>query len=270
MRKLKWEMVIPKESSLYHVAERFPDQVILNRSSDQLAIAVYWENDFHPSALYFKDIDFGCEVMNELIEIAKTAGKHHLIRSFDEAEQDDISKFEELGFQRFRKTFLTTSKIEKLNSFEKMSSVDFLSKADILKDLDLTKQLLLLSYRNYQTAHLDNPVKIVQLDEWSHLVFNGMIENVVQVIVEDKEIAAYTFLYDDEDNAEIGWCYSREDEKISTLLQKQQYQLASLGFQKLVGEFDTTDFYGMEVMAKLAISEVHKVTHLKYKITGES
>src|SRR5699024_2794068 len=80
------------------------------------------------------------------------------------------------------------------------------------------------------------------------------ISNGSYVLLDDEsnEILAYTFLHESEskDTYELGWCGSssqRNKQLITHLVFEQIRFAAKQNVKTLIGEFDTTDHFAMEV-----------------------
>lgn len=235
-------------------------------ANDELVgVAFGWISSFHPNCTYFKILSHPVYAYGDVIE--KLLSKIESLEFIDYPLQTSIWEtslyakgvYEQNGFKEIRRTYMPTLHLADFKETVVPSNMEhrtFKSLANISSNTELVEQLLLLTKRNYEDTHKANPVAAIELDEWKRLI---LAEDVVTegsfvcLDSEEKDILAYSFLYETDDvhSYELGWCgcLSSQDKKIIPQLILEQIKYSNnQNVRSIVGEFDTTDSYALEVL----------------------
>lgn len=224
-----------------------------------------WVSIFHPYCTYFRILSnpfygkYGVE--EKLLTKVESLGiiDRPLQTSIWETAINLKNIYEENGFKEIRKTYMPTLQVADIKEEVQFSDENnhiIKTLAEISSNNDLMEKLMLVVKRNYEETHKANPVVNAELDEWKKLILaNDTVINGSYVFLKagGKEIIAYSFLHesDSENTYEFGWCgcsdkqYKRLIPQL--ILQHIRYSI-NQNVRAIVGEFDTTDIYAMEVL----------------------
>lgn len=233
---------------------------------DKLVGVIFgWSNRFHPNCTYFRILhnpfyarDGVSEKLLAEVEAIETLD-FPLQTSIWETAIDVKEMYKGSGFKEIRRTYMPN-----LHVFDLKEDVFSVSKsnnrikslAEILSNNELMEKLIFIVKRNYEDTHQVNPVANVGLDEWEKLILASDVlikGSYIYLDAEEKNIVAYSFLHEsDSDNAyDLGWCgcssvqYKRI---IPELVWRQIEYTINHNVKTIIGEFDTTDNYAMEVL----------------------
>ncbi|WP_235864648.1 hypothetical protein [Ureibacillus acetophenoni] len=171
----------------------------------------------------------------------------------------NLKKFyEDNGFIEIRRTYMPLLKVSDAKKVLSNTSnnVAIKSLKEVMSNDLLVESLTHNVKRNYENTHLVNPVATMGIDEWKDLIFADdlvLSGSYVYLDNDEKQILAYSFLHDSEKEStlELGWCGTAGSENIE-LIPQLVYQQIRYAYkhdiQFILGEFDTTDKYGMEVL----------------------
>lgn len=262
--QLKKLMIICSEEHLLNLVDSSDLKLAVTVFVENLFVGcmIVWTNKFHPHCTYFKILIhpqyFETEIAEKLLsKLDELEGiKLPLQTSIWESAINLKILYEKKGFKEIRRTFLT-----------KLLTADF--KVHILINENLrikslqeivTNELLFenltgLVKRNYQQAHLVNPVADKELSVWKKFILSEDIDLIGSYVLlnnEESDILAYSFFYilEELDTMEFGWCGADEYQNVKSiqqLIRKQLQYAVQHNIKSIVGEFDTTDFYAMEI-----------------------
>gem|GEM_PF-2363333 len=230
------------DSPIHQLAEK-PDQsqVIVARG-DIVGIIGWWQNDFHPEALYFAVALYPLppkriypDIVAIMNQIARQYNKSRIILREPLPKSNFTQYLEANGFRAFRQTVRPLLTLNSLSNAP-IAALSFNQLTDQQK-----ANLLHLSYEQYRDVHKDNPVRAFNRKSWHHAAFADLIPDAPIVTIENNQITAYCLVYaDTADTVEWGWLYGRE---LNQLLRLQQEQISWLTphYQYVRGEFDSTD-----------------------------
>ncbi|WP_155835448.1 hypothetical protein [Amphibacillus xylanus] len=226
-----------------------------------------WVSKFHPHCTYFRILSnpfyemYGVE--ENLLAKVESLGiiESPLQTSIWETAINLKNIYERNGFKEIRRTYMPTLQVTDIKEevqFSDKNNHIIKTLADITSNNRLMEKLSLLVRRNYEETHKVNPVVDANLDEWKKLILaNDTVINGSYVFLDKdgKEIIAYSFLHesDSENTYELGWC-GCSDKQFKRLiprliLQHIKYSI-NQNVRAIVGEFDTTDIYAMEVLKR--------------------
>lgn len=232
-----------------------------------VGIMIAWTNSFHPYCTYFKIISnpyyksVGIEekLFSKVKEI--DTANLPLQTSIWETSANVKKLYENNGFVEIRRTYMPLLRVtdvkDELSNNNKITAIKSLE--EVLSNEVLIERLTHIVKRNYENTHLVNPVVEQRLCEWKEMIFADdtvLSGSYIYLDTEEKDILAYSILHesDKESTLELGWCGTSESENIELIPQLiyQQIRYAyKHDIQFIIGEFDTTDKYGMEVLSTL-------------------
>src|SRR5690625_102694 len=233
--------------------------------SNKLVGAIFgWKNKFHPNCMYFRIVSHPFYVHypieEKLLNKAKNIKHHPLITSIWETSARLKSLYIKNGFKEMRRTYmpklyLTNDIVREIKNRDK-NNYFIKSLAEISSNKELMNKLTSLVKRNYESMHQENPIKSMDLANWKSLILaEDTILNGSYIFVNEKqsEIIAYSFLHESDtmNVVELGWCGcidNRYKHLIPQLIFQQIKYCLSQNINSLLGEFDTTDHYAMEVL----------------------
>lgn len=224
-----------------------------------------WESKFHPNCTYFRILSnpfYGRYGVEEKL-LAKIDGlkgsNGPLQTSIWETAINLRNLYEEKGFRKIRKTYMPVLQVKDIKNempFSDNNNYTIKTLAEIKSNDELMEKLTRVVKENYEKAHQVNPVADVEVDEWKKLILaDGTLiyGSYVHLDKRGKEIIAYSFLHesDRKNTYEFGWC-GCSDKRLKALipqlvLQQIRYAIGQ-NVRTIVGEFDTTDRYAMEVL----------------------
>lgn len=233
--------------------------------SKLVGIIFGWRSKFHPHCTYFRIISnplygmYGAE--GKLLTTVENLGtiEGPLQTSIWETAINLKDVFEGNGFKEIRRTYMATLQVADINvemQFDNKNNHIIKPLAEISSNNELMENLSIVVRRNYEETHKVNPVIDAELDEWKKLILaNDTLLNGSYVFLDTskKAIIAYSFLHesDSENTNEVGWCgcSDKEFKRLipQLILQHIKYSIKQ-NKRAIVGEFDTTDSYAMEVL----------------------
>lgn len=227
-----------------------------------------WKSAYHPSCHYFRI----------LIEPSASAADvaSELLLALEETIDDDLPLqtsiwetnvllaefYKQNGFQLIRKTYMPELQISDISRWPQsdrcITGGNSVSLVDIAQDHQLVLELCTLVKKNYEQTHTDNQIANLNLMRWKELIFaeDIIMEGSLLLLDSKEKIVAYSLLHqsDKEERLELGWCGSVNTQwkkSLPFLIQEQIHFASKHGYKTLLGEFDTTSPYAMEVMAGL-------------------
>lgn len=229
-----------------------------------VGLLLAWENPFHPEATYFKTLtkpEYATERIKKKFfhKIREEADRGQpFITSVIETAISSRDFYEKNGFKEIRRTFMPTLAVEEI--IDSLTAKEL--KEGIIKNLDEIfaeeysfTQLADLVKNNYEASHYVNPVKEMSVEEWKELIAaDDILRDGSFILFNDEgEIIAYSFLHQSEnkDTFELGWCGGASFDRAGALpylVGKQINYAREENVDYILGEFDTTDPFGMEVM----------------------
>src|SRR5690625_662865 len=232
---------------------------------DKLVGVIFgWKNKFHPNCTYFRivshpfNVDYAVE--EKLLYKTKNIKHRPLITSIWETSARLKSLYMKNGFKEMRRTYMPTlyltSDIAQEIKIKDKNKSSMLSLAEVSSNKELMSELLSLVKRNYENMHQENPIKSMDLTNWKSLILaEDTILNGSYVFIDERknEILAYSLLHESDtmNVGELGWCGcidNRYKHLIPQLIFQQIKYCLSQNINSLLGEFDTTDHYAMEVL----------------------
>lgn len=229
-----------------------------------VGIMLSWQNSFHPYCTYFRILvnpiyHFSniAEQLLSKIEDLKTRNVP-LQTSVYETAASLISTYKENGFKVIRRTYSPTLKVSDIVDYIPYNRENHQIKnvREILSNELLMEELTHFAKWIYEKTHEANPVANFEIDKWQELIFtDDLVQNGSYIYLDknEKSIIAFSFLYESDESGslEVGWCGSAEDEHkmlIPQLFFHQVHYAIRNGFQFIIGEFDSTDEYAMELL----------------------
>lgn len=233
---------------------------------DKLVGVIFgWGSNFHPYCTYFRILSSPLYEMNDveekLLSQVEELGKDvfPLQTSIWETSINVKNIYERNGFKEIRRTYMPT-----LQAFDVTEEIHFSDEgnyitktlADISSNNLLMEKLALIVKRNYEETHKANPVVNAGLDEWKKLILaNDVVINGSYVCFDagGNDIVAYSFLHesDRESAYELGWCgcLDKQYKRLIPQLTRHHIKYSIKNkVETIIGEFDTTDSYAMEVL----------------------
>lgn len=247
-------------------SKKFNQAFLAFQKEELIGITVSWENDFHPESTYFrilvKPIDLPIEEIKKKLFYKlreEVSAKKPLITRVFETALSARDFYEKNGFQEIRRTFipaLALDEIEEPLSTLPIEGFELRTLEEIKKDEEQINLLAKIVKRNYEKTHLANPVKEMELSEWKKFVLEEdvLLSGSFVLFNDEKEMIAYSFLHrskEKEDTYELGWCGVRKGEQkglLPFIFIEQILFAMKHNIKYILGEFDTTDDYAMEIL----------------------
>ncbi len=269
--QIKKLMTICSEEHLLNIVDSSNLKLAVTVFVENLLVGcmIVWTNKFHPHCNYFKILIhpqyFETEIAEKLLsKLDELEGmKLPLQTSIWESAINLKILYEKKGFKEIRRTFLTKLlttdfKVQPLIN----ENLRIKSLQEIVTNELLFENLFGLVKRNYQQTHIVNPVADKELSVWKRLILSEDIDlngSYVLLNNEESDILAYSFfhIHEELDTMEFGWCGADEYqnvELIQQLIRKQLQYAVQHNIKSIVGEFDTTDFYAIEIFRYLQMS----------------
>lgn len=262
--QLKKLMTICSEEHLLNLVDSSNLKLAMTVFAEDLLVGsmIVWTNKFHPYCTYFKILIhpqyFETEILEKLFsKLDELEGmKLPLQTSMWESAINLKILYENKGLKEIRRTFLTKLKTTDFENHPLINeNVRIKSLQEIVTNELLFENLIGLVKRNYQQAHLVNPVADKELSVWKRLILSEDIDlngSYGLLNSDESNILAYSFFHIPEelDTMEFGWCGADEYqnvELIQQLIRKQLQYAVKHNIKSIVGEFDTTDFYAIEI-----------------------
>ncbi|MBU8567957.1 hypothetical protein KM914_16280 [Virgibacillus pantothenticus] len=235
--------------------------------NDKLVGVIFgWESSFHPYCIYFRILSNLFYKMDDVEE--KLLSKVESSVTIESPMQTSIWEtsinvkniYERNGFKEIRRTFMPVLKVsdfkEEVLPFNDKNNYMIKTLSEISPNNELMEKLSLVVRRSYEETHKENAVVDMEPDGWKKLiladdtVFDG---SYLFLDTSGKKILAYSFLHesDVENLYELGWCgcSNKQFKRLipQLILQQIKYSI-NQNVRSIVGEFDTTDSYAMEVL----------------------
>ncbi|SHF99044.1 hypothetical protein [Ornithinibacillus halophilus] len=228
-----------------------------------VGILASWKSSFHPYCTYFRIL--GNPLYNSLNIEEQLLSKVKELKPEDfplqtsawETSNNLINIYTNNGFKEIRRTYLPTLEVSNLGEYNLNIRNNYQIKTleEVLSDEMFMEELTLLVKRIYEQTHLVNPVADINLDKWQELILDDVVQNGSYIYVDENEnnIMAYAFLHesDKSDSLDLGWvgAIDKEHKQLIPQLVLNQIEYANKhNFHFIMGEFDTTDEYAMEVL----------------------
>ncbi|WP_042225094.1 hypothetical protein [Oceanobacillus manasiensis] len=228
-----------------------------------VGILVSWYNQFHPHCTYIK-IMSNSKTDDELVvgalmnRLKQKEVKYPLQTSLWESSIEHRNTLKAYGFMEIRRTYLPCLNSEQIigKPVLNLENAYLLSLTEVKENITLRDELINLVKSNYERSHMVNPVATLNISDWEELIFaEDLIERGSYLAIEkgSQKLLAYSFLHHstEQDRVELGWCGTNDNKDINllqNLVSCQLYYIKSEGFQKVEGEFDTTDPFAMEIL----------------------
>jgi len=232
--------------------------------SNLVGIIFTWRSNYHENSINFRLLSnplyFAYEIEKELLKQLETKGMNLPLKtSIWETSVTLKQLYEKKLFKEIRRTYMPSLDLEMIIEDKKYKKITDSNKIKTLKEIQsinsLMRDLSIIVKRNYEETHRIDPIATLGLEEWQKLILaEDIIGNGSYVLLDDEsnEILAYTFLHESEskDAYELGWCGSSNqlNKKLIIHLVFEQIKFAAnQNVKTLIGEFDNTDYFAMEV-----------------------
>ncbi|MEK9198440.1 hypothetical protein [Ureibacillus sp. FSL E2-3493] len=256
----------------------FEDEVLLEIIKSTQLISAYsaifedklvgiicaWKSKFHPFCTYFR-------ILINPIYNSLNIEKHLLSKlenlkiknlplqtSVWETSNKLVKFYINNGFRQIRRTYSPILKVSDVADYlpNIQGNYQILTLTEVLPNIILTNQLIQLVRRIYIKTHVANPVANFDEEKWRKMIFaDDTVYNGSYIYLDTNEnsIVAYAFLHESDkiDSLELGWCGAIDTkyiQLISDLIHNQVNYALNHNIQFIIGEFDTTDDYAMEVL----------------------
>jgi len=227
-----------------------------------VGILIAWKNEFHPYCTYLRLLSnplFNNDIEEKLLsKVEREIEYFPLQTSIWETSTKLQGVLERCGFKEIRRTYMPTlnvSDIKNVVTLNIQENQNIKTLAEILCNEELIEKLTCVVKRNYQQSHLANPVAERSIETWKNMILSkDIILNGSYVYLdEEKNIIAYSFLHDSDNKGsfELGWCglnNSLNKSYIIHLVNRQIRYAIDHDIHSIIGEFDNTDLYAMEVL----------------------
>lgn len=241
---------------------KFAYSAILNNKL--VGIAFLWTSNFHPYCTYFRILcnpfysflNIEEKLLSKVVEL-KTENVP-LQTSIWETSTNLKSLYQNNGFKEIRRTYLTNLKVSDVSKYAPYhrGEYKFITLKEVIKNKELTGELVHLVKRIYENTHVENPVAKIEINKWWEMILaDDVVSNGCYICLDRKRknIIAYSFLHDsdEKDSLELGWCGTvaiEQKQLLSQLVLHQVKYAIKHDIQYIIGEFDTTDKYAMEVL----------------------
>lgn len=229
-----------------------------------IGVTVAWTNSFHPHCTYFRILSNPFYKRSGVEEkLLSTIKEVEIIvcplqTSIWETSVSLREMYEKNGFDEIRRTYMPTLKVadvkDYLPSYNKKDVIKTL--AEVLTNEVLSEKLMRIVKRNYEKTHVVNPVAENEWQDWEKRILSDDVVldgSYVYLDADEKGILAYSFLHesDTNDTLELGWCGVSDNQNkslISRLIYDQIRYAIKHNILFILGEFDTTDEYALEVL----------------------
>lgn len=230
-----------------------------------IGIMIAWTSSFHPFCTYFRIISnpFYKRMRIEeklLSKIEKLENKATPLQtSFWETSDNIKNIYKKNGFIEIRRTYMPHLRLSDVKNEIPINSENNVIKSlkEVVSEEALFEKLTHVVKRNYENTHLANPVVASGIEDWKKTILADDVVlsgSYVCIDIEEKDILAYSFLHesDKQSTLELGWCGASEEKNIELITQLTYQQISYAhkhDIEFIIGEFDTTDKYGMEVLS---------------------
>lgn len=264
LKELSYQL--PQDHLVWQIIQRdkFTFLYVAYDNERAMGILVGWINEHHPNCTYIRILsnadDPRYDVEQALLSrvTSREMLTYPLQTSIWETARHMKRFYEGNDFKEVRRTYMPKLGIAKAKSdagipYENKQHIRSLN--EIYSNESLMNRLAALVKRNYEKSHRVNPVKSFEIARWKKLILaEDVLMQGTYVSLNDagSEIVAYSFLHhsEDEQTYELGWCGCREEQDKDMLLELIQQQIDDADDKQiayLLGEFDSTDMYAMEV-----------------------
>ncbi|MGE7920797.1 GNAT family acetyltransferase [Viridibacillus sp. NPDC093762] len=253
-----------EEPFVLHIVEQLKYEFAYMAYEEQnlVGLIVTWKSKLHPYCLYFRVYSNPYTSQNSqkvVLQLLQYVKRNEVLElplqtSLWESSKKQMELYEQLDMKIIRKTYMP--KLDLNQHFQALDQSNFEVKTlkDIMDNQSLMEQLTVLVKRNYEETHLVNPVADLPLKEWQKLYDDAILEGSFLLCNPvNQNIIAYSFLHETEvqTELEIGW--SGVDQimhlPLLQLLTYNQITYAKTnGYEVLIGEFDTTSPYALEIL----------------------
>ncbi|MED3656292.1 hypothetical protein P4489_18630 [Heyndrickxia sporothermodurans] len=225
---------------------------------------IAWTSSFHPYCTYFRILS------NPLYSKLKIEEK--LLSTLEKLEEINFPiqtsiwetsvnlkrVYENNGFKEIRRTYMPKLTVSDIKEELPDCSNEYriITLAEVLSNRKLMDRLTHVVKDNYEKTHIVNPVASVGVKKWRELIVSDdIIANGSFIYVDKNEnnIIAYSFLHesDKKNSFELGWCGVSNNQKknlVPQLIFQQIKYCIKKDVKFIIGEFDTTDQYALEVL----------------------
>ncbi|MDQ0160770.1 GNAT family N-acetyltransferase [Alkalibacillus salilacus] len=234
--------------------------------NDLVGILLTWKSRIHPYCLYFRilvdpfyrHLNIETQLLLKLEEI-KEEGLT-LQTSTWETSNKQINLYLHNGFKEIRRTYISALAVSDVINDRSLKGkgVQIQTLEEVLMNKELTEALIHQVKTVYEETHEVNPVAHLDADQWYELIVsNDVLQDWSYIYIdsEEKSIIAYSFLHESDEikTVELGWCGTNGMEQkqlIPELVHMQVNYAYRHGFEFIIGEFDTTDSYALEVLTR--------------------
>lgn len=224
-----------------------------------VGLIVTWKSKIHPYCLYFRLYSKPLSSQNvglQLLQYVKQneVSEFPLQTSLWETSRKLMDLYEQLNMKIIRKTYMPKLDLQQHFKALDQSVYELKTLKDIVDNHSQMEQLTELVKRNYEETHLANPVAEMSIQQWQQLYSDAILDgSFILCNPINQNIIAYSFLHEAEDEMEleIGWSGVDQLEQLSVLQILTSHQITyakTRNYKYLVGEFDTTSIYALEIL----------------------
>ncbi|MEK5529616.1 hypothetical protein BK128_16160 [Viridibacillus sp. FSL H7-0596] len=250
-----------EEPFVLHILEqlKYEFAYMAYEEENLVGLIVTWKNKLHPFCLYFRVYSNPSSSQNVEHQLLQYVKRNEVLElplqtSLWETSRKLMDTFEQFNMKIIRKTYMPKLNLDQHFQALNQSNYELKTLKDIKDNQHLMEQLTVLVKRNYEETHLANPVADLSLKEWQQQYEDAVLEGSFLICnPENQNIIAYSFLHETEveTELEIGW--SGVDRIVQLpLLQLLTYNQITYaktsGYEALIGEFDTTSPYALEIL----------------------
>lgn len=233
---------------------------------DLVGFLVAWTSGIHPYCMYFRVLSHplyhGLNIEKKMLSKVEEQKVNALPlqTSIWDISVNLKGLYTSNGFKEIRRTYMPSLKMSDVGDYLPLMREETRIKSltEILSNQDVLKELALLVKRNYETMHVANPAKELEVEKWEEMILSDDLVSQGSFIYLDKSeknIVAYSFLHESEKNnaVELGWCgadNTKNKELVFQLIVHQINYAVRHDVQTIIGEFDTTDVYAMGVLKR--------------------
>ncbi|MGE7837467.1 GNAT family acetyltransferase [Viridibacillus arvi] len=250
-----------EEPFVLHIVEQQKYEFVYMAYEEEnlVGLIVTWKSKLNPNCLYFRVYGNPSSSQNVELQLIQYVKQNEMLElplqiSLWETTKKQMELFEQLDLTIIRKTYMPKLDLDQHFQVLDQSNYDLKSLKDIMDNQQLMEQLTALVKRIYEETHLANPVADLSLKEWQQLYDDAIIEGSFLLCNPvNQNIIAYSFLHEAEyeTELEIGWSGVDQLEHLP-LLQVLTYNQITYakrnGYAALIGEFDTTSPYALEIL----------------------
>lgn len=255
-----------EDLSLFLESDNLQFAYLAHSNEELVGVVITWKSSLHPYCTYFKilinPVYKNVNVKETLLlKINELRNKDiPLQTSIWETATDLKDFYEKSGFSELRLTYMPILKVADIKYIEtrKHENVIIKTLSEIASNEFLFDKLVRFVKNNYERTHLDNPIAELGLNKWKKMIMRkDVITDGTYLCIDSKEeVLAYSFLHDsaEDDAVEFGWCGANNIRNVDLLLDLTKYQIeyaVKNNINFIIGEFDITDKYAMEVLESL-------------------